>query len=1086
MKTQLNDVSRGPLCLKSGRKSSCCAKKVFFFCLFFMIWAATAVAQQATRVISGTVTDTNGETLPGVSVRLKNTGTVVQTDAKGSFRMPIPSQGGILMFSFVGYTSVEQVVGNSATMNISLSLASTMLDEVVAIGYGTINRRDLTGAVASVKGDELTKAIPFSVNESLQGRIAGVNVNRNDGAPGAGISITIRGTNSFTGSEPLYVVDGIPFTSAQTPAGAEDNFQTINPLSFLNPQDIESIEVLKDASATAIYGSRGANGVVLITTKKGAAGVDKVEFISNTSLASVSKRVDMLDAYHYALFQNEAYANYSTYEGTALTVPFPGEVTLDQVTGREVYTPKPEDYLTGLPEGTAYPTGFRGTNWQDQIFHHAVSQDYTLRFSGGNDKGTYSLSGNYLNQKGIIINSGFKRYNAQLNVERKINDFLLVGTNNNVSYTTFQFGKTNTSGAQPSLISSALYFPPTYPLDDPNSDLRENAINNSNLANPYKTLHSSRDMTYSTRVYTGAYIQLNFTPFLNLRERIGYNYNTNKRETYYGRDINEGRAPIYGRGSIGDNNYKQFTSEAILSFNKVYDEKHSINAMGAFTYEQGDADYQTMSATNFPTDITKNFNLRAGLVPSPLQNGRQENSLMSFLGRVNYSYLGKYLFTASFRRDGSSKFAENNKWANFSSFALAWNAGEESFVKELNVFSNLKLRASYGQTGNQGIGPYGSVYSTVVSNVPINGSILSGFSIDENKGFVDENIKWETTTQYDAGMDMGFWKNRVNVTVDVYLKRTKDLLQSIQIPMSSGFRTMLTNFGTVENKGLEITADASLIQGATFKWDVSGNIAFNRNKILDLPADQYANRLWYPFDQIFLQRNGHAIGTIFGLKEDGFYDSIEEVKADPQYASLSAAEQLAKVGEIKYQNVDDDPSGLSQTTDRAIIGNTNPNYIFGLTNNFSYKKFTLSVFVQGSVGGDILNSNLLKVTMSQLGNIPQFAYDTRWTPDNTENAKWPKANASASRAYLFSDRFIEDGTFVRLKNINLGYTFTPRSKYLSALNLYFSVSNVFTISDYSWFDPDVNSFGGDASRRGVDMNSYPNSRMFTLGLKASL
>ncbi|PQA55629.1 SusC/RagA family TonB-linked outer membrane protein [Siphonobacter curvatus] len=1061
-------------------------KQYYLLLLAFLCLAVTSEGWTQTTTVKGVArAKDTGEVLPGVSILVKGTTSGTVTNAVGVYSLSVPDANATLIFSFVGYTPQEIALAGRTTLDVELESDDKKLNEVVVIGYGQVNRRDLTGSVSTVKGQDLLRNIPVSVNQSLQGQIAGVNVNKGDGAPGGGISMTIRGANSFTGSEPLYVIDGIPFTSAATPAGAEGSMQTINVLANMNPQDIESIEVLKDASATAIYGSRGANGVVLITTKKGKAGKDRVEFTTNLSLGRVSKRIPMLNGYQYALFQNEAYANASKYIGTTLEVPFPGKIGRDPVLGENTYLPGPEDYRDGLPEGTQYPAGFKGTNWQDEVFRPAVTQDYTLSVSGGNDRGTYLISGNYLDQQGVLLNSGFKRYSLQFNLERKIGKLLTIGTSNNIAYTTYQLGKTNTSGAQPSLISSTIFFPSTYPVNDPNSAFRESLINTSNLANPYKTTQSARDFTYSTRVYTTAFAQLNFTPALNFRQRMGYNYNLNSREIYYGRDLNEGRTPVNGFGMVSDNNYSQLTMESILTYIKTFGTKHNINAVAAYTYEKGVSEYKTMSATGFPTDLTKNFNLRAGLRPSPLQNGRNDNALMSVLGRVNYSYDGKYLFTASFRRDGSSKFAIRNKWANFASFALAWNAGEEEFIRNLGVFSTLKVRTSVGQTGNQGIGPYGSIYATTIANVPFGGSEQSGFAVDNGRGLVDPNIKWETTTQYDFGVDFGFMNNRFNVTVDLYKKHTKDLLQTIQIAPSNGFNTMLTNYGTVENKGLEITAVGTLVQQNAFKWDLNANISFNRNKIMDLPADQFAQRLYYSYDNIFIQRNGYPIGTIYGLVEDGYYDDIAEVRADPQFANWSETQLRSKLGEIKYKNMDNNPASISESTDRTIIGNTNPDFTYGFTNNFSYKGFNLSIFFQGVQGGNIVNTNLLKVRMNQLGNVPQWAYDTRWTEDNKADAKWPRADASQVRVMLFSDRYLEDASYLRLKTVNLGYTFKTPVKYVESLNVYGSLGNLLTFSKYSWYDPDVNSFGGDASRRGVDMNSYPNNRTITLGFKAS-
>ncbi|GAB3241295.1 TonB-dependent receptor [Hymenobacter seoulensis] len=1044
---------------------------------------AEVLAQVA---IKGTVTDAaNGEPLPGVSVVVKGTSTGASTGNDGTFALSVPSDNAILVFSYVGFQPQEVALKGQTTINVGLKTDQKALDEVVVIGYGSVKKSDVTGAVASVKTDDLLKTIPTSINQGLQGQVAGVNVNRSDGAPGAGISLTIRGANSFSGgTEPLYVIDGIPFTSpAPTGSSSEAQRQTTNALSYINPQDIESIEVLKDASATAIYGSRGANGVVLITTKKGKAGQDRIELIANTSISEISKRVKVLDAYNYALFQNEAYENAITYNGVAPTIaPFPGVVALDQVTGQMMRQPAPEDFLTGL-QGTSFPDGFKGTDWQDEIFQRAVTKDYTLRMSGGNDKGTYSVSGNMLDQQGIIYNSGFKRYGLQANIARKVHKWIEIGSNNNVTFSNYNLGKTNSAGNEASLVSSALTFPPTYPREDPNQQARENSISWYAAANPYLYTRTAKDKTSSTSIYSASYAQLNFTDYLSFRQNLGVNYNVNNREVYYNRRLQEGRSPRNGYAAVNDDTWRGITLESILNFNKTFAQNHSINAVVAATRETGYSYYRGVSVQNFPDDLLENNNIAAGLDQKNLLSGKGENSLASFLGRVNYGYKGKYLATASFRRDGSSRFTTANKWANFASFALAWNASDEVFIQNLNLFSNLKFRVGYGQTGNQGIGSYETLNILSTANSPVGGVLQSGYANPQYRGYPDPNLRWETTDQYNAGVDMGFMQNRFSVTIDVYKKRTFDLLQRITTPGSSGFGATRTNFGAIENKGLEISGIGALLTTPQFKWDVNANISFNRNRIAELPGDQFAERLYFNADQFFLQRNGQPIGVIYGYQEDGFYDNLAEVIADPQYASQSEAVQRSMIGEIKYKNLDDDPSSIS-LNDRTIIGNTNPDYTFGITNNFTFKNFNLSVFVQGVQGNDIVNTNLYQIRMGKVANIPQFVYDGRWTPENAANATWPKSLAADTRLMRLSDRLVEDGSYVRLKNINVGYVFKNPAKFIEAINVYASVSNVLTFTNYKWFDPDVNAFGSDASRRGVDMNSYPNSRTFTVGVRA--
>ena len=1048
------------------------------------VLAAAPLCAVAQTTVKGTVTDgAKGERLPGVSIVVKGTTRGTTTNSDGTYALALPSTPAVLIFSFVGFQNVERAVNGQTTLDVALE-AQKALDEVVVVGYGTIKKSDLTGSIATVKTEDLLKTIPTSINQGLQGQVAGVQVNRSDGAPGAGISLTIRGTNSFSGSEPLYVIDGIPFTSpAPTSASAgTTSQQSTNALAYINPQDIASLEVLKDASATAIYGSRGANGVVLITTKKGQAGKDKIELIANTSVSQISKRIKVLDAYHYALFQNEAYQNNITYNGAAPgTAPFSGTTVNDLVTGLPVRNPAPEDFLTGL-QGTGYPDGFTGSNWQDEIFRTGLTKDYTLRISGGSDKGSYAISGNVLDQQGTIKGSGYTRYGLQANINRKLYKWLEFGTNNNVTFSNYQLAKSNSNGNESSVVSSALFFPPTYPNSSDAGQLaRENTTNFYAAANPLVYLQQAKDQTASVGIYSSNYVQLQFTPWLSFRQNLGVNYNTNNREVYYGRRLQEGRLPK-GYAYVSDDTWRGITLESILSLNKTFGQNHTINAVAGVTRETGYSYYRNMSATDFPDDILQDNSIGNGATPQRPNSGKRDNSLFSVLGRVNYSYKGRYLATISFRRDGSSKFTTANKYANFASFSAAWNLADEAFIRNLNVFSNLKLRAGYGETGNQGIDSYRTLQLFDYSPYPLAGNPQAGYADPTYRGPADPNLKWETTGQYNVGLDIGVMQNRFNFTVDVYQKHTRDLLQQVVIPLSTGFQLQQTNIGSVENKGLELSGIGTLLTTPRFKWDVNANISFNRNKLMDLPSDQFAQRLYFGADNFFIQRNGQPIGTVYGFVEDGFYDNLAEVKANPLYTNQSEALQRQQIGEIKYKDLDGDPTSLS-ANDRTIIGNTNPKYSYGVTNNFSYRNFNLSVFVQGVQGGDIVNTNLYQIRLGKVANIPQDVYDTRWTPENAANAKWPKPFAGDSRQLRLSNRLIEDGSYVRLKNVNFGYVFNKPTSFIEAINVYGSVSNVFTLTNYSWFDPDVNAFGGDASRRGVDMNSYPNSRTYTLGVR---
>lgn len=1038
--------------------------------LFLMaLWMSShAMAQQT--VVTGLITDAiDSSPLIGANVLVKGTGNGTITNAEGKFSVTVPAGKKLVVVSCIGYRTEEVTLKpNQKVLNVEMKEDTELLDEVVVVGYGTMKKSDLTGAVTSIKSDELMKTNPTSLNQGLQGRIAGVQVNQNDGAPGAGVSIQIRGANSFsTSTEPLYIVDGIPFTTSGMPGTGRDGMlQTANPLSSINPSDIESIEILKDASATAIYGSRGANGVVLITTKKGAQGKDNITFSANFGFSNVVKKIDMLDAFGYANYRNEATLMFNEYENATELLPYPGTSKVDPSTGESVYSPGPEDYRNGT-----YPS----VNWQDQVFETAVSQEYNLNVNGANEKGYYSISGNILDQTGVVHNSGYNRYSFRANVARKVHQWIEIGTNMSFTNSLNKLAKTNSTSD--GIIRGALFYPATSPLNDE----ANNAQLNWYASNPYVYTRAAKDELTTNNFFSSSFLELTPMKDLKIRQNIGYSYNTNVRNVYYNRQTVEGKDPVNGYASKADNWSQNLVLETMATYNKEFNKNHSLNAVVAFSYEKGNYGNNSITATGFPQDLTLDYDMSAALNPGKPKSGRGMTSLVSFLGRVNYNLMSKYLFTASFRRDGSSKFAPGNKWSNFASAAIAWRASEEEFIKQLNVFSNLKVRASYGQTGNQAIGAYATRDYLTIANYPINGALSSGFANLTWRGPANPDLKWETTSQYNFGIDMGFFENRVNFIVDLYYKKTRDLLQNIQIPQSTGFSNMTTNFGNVSNKGLEITGKFYAISNRDFKWDFDANISFNRNKISGLPGDQFAQALWSAADDVFLQRNDMPIGTMFGFVEDGFYDNIAEVRADPYYAKESDAVCKAMIGEVKYKDLD----GVAGITDadRQVIGDTNPDFTFGMTHNFKYKNFSLSFFLQGCVGGDIFNGNLMQVTMSGIGNIPTDIYQSRWTPENRELAKWPKAYSGYGRTMRLSDRYVEDGSYLRMKNINLGYMLKSPFKAIESINVYASVNNAFTISGYSWYDPDVNSFGGDSSRRGVDIFSYPSSRTFSFGVQ---
>lgn len=1056
---------------------------VFAIVLLFII--SSIKPSYGQQYVTGLLRDSvTNEVLQGVTARDVNSTFKAVSDNQGRVQLTNSSTS-VFEFTLIGYKTVtKKLNANQTTVEILMQKQAQQIDEIVAIGYGSVKKKDLTGAVSSIRAEELMKTNPASINQALQGKVSGVVVNQADGAPGAGISIQIRGANSFsTSTEPLYVIDGVPFNGGEAPNTDYATKQTNNPLSMINPRDVVSIDVLKDASATAIYGSRAANGVVLITTKSGSSGKTKVEFSSNISFANAVKKMKVLDAATYAEYRNEQARFGYMYDGKEfvseenLPYPIPGKYSylteIDPVSGLPInidstYYPSPDDFRNGYLGG--------GTNWQDQIFQTAISQDNNLTISGGDNKGQYLFSLGHLNQEGIILNSYYKRYNIRSNINRRVNDWFEFGNNLTASKSLNRLARTNSETY--GVIPSALGFNPTRPVFDPDEPSGVTEDSSTGLSNPYLYVRTAKNILESLNIYNSTFAQLNIGSAFKLRQNLGYGYSQNKRNVYYNRHISGGTSPINGYGSQSDNYYESLTSESLLMFNKDFASLHHIDGVLGWSLENVRWGGKGMSGSGFPNDISEENDMGAAIIQNPNTSSKGKSSLMSYFGRVNYTFNEKYLFTSTFRRDGSSRLSPQGRWSNFSSVALAWRISDEEFIKNLDVFDLLKLRLSYGQTGNQGISAYATRSRMTSQQYPMNGALMPGFAEDRWGGPAAPNLKWETTNQYNIGLDVSFLNNRINLVSDIYYKKTKDLLQYAFIPLSTGFSSIATNYGNVENKGVEVSGNFLLIDKSRFKWTMDANISFNTNKISGLDADQFSDVAW-GIESMFLRRNEHAIGTLYGYQEDGYFKNEAEVRAYPLYKNESDSKIKSMIGQVKYKDTNGDQ--VIDDRDKIIIGNTNPNFVYGVTHSFSYDKFSFSFFLQGVQGADILNVNLKSYDMAGSENMPQFVWDNRWTPENRENAQFPRADNTFTRSLKASDRLVEDGSYLRLKNVSLGYQFAQPFKYLEAINLNFSVNNLFTITKYRWFDPDVNAFGNDPSRRGVDMASYPTARTFMLG-----
>lgn len=1029
-----------------------------------LMWSLCTFAQ---TTITGRVMDgASNESAIGATVMVVGTTVGTVSDFDGNFTLEVPDGKFILQVSMVGYkTQVINIRGKNH-IDVTLQEDTQEMDEVVVVGYGTMKKRDLSGSVSQIKSEDLLAGGGTDVAVSLSGKIAGVDVKESDGAPGSGVSITVRGANSFTtSSQPLYIVDGVPFgtdPNGVPQSGANDGHnQSQNPLSMINPNDIEKIEVLKDASATAIYGSRGANGVVIITTRKGQQGKPKVELNIRAGIQQIARKVKMLDAYHYALYQNEAAANSRAYEGGTQRDPYRGEWDYPYVGSAFVYSqgkynPSPEDFLNPGLRTDQYGNvdEVAGTDWQDQIYRLGWSQEYNASVSGGTDKGYYAFSGSYADQRGIIKNTGYQRYTLSINTAWHITKWLEIGTSQHFTHAKTDFQRTNSENT--GIIRSSLIFPPTYGPHQQTEQLDEL---NWLAANPVNYINGAKDQLKQISWFSSSFVEFTIQPWLKLRQNLGLGYNDGHRSTYYDRHTQEGKSPTNGKAGKASNIWKSLTAETLLTFDHKFNDNHSINAVLGVTFERGEGSSESMTATNFPNDLTKDADMSLALDRSVLRSSHTVQSLESYLARVNYTLMGRYLFTASARVDGSSSFAAKHKWAPFFSGAFAWRMIDEAWMQNQEVLSNWKWRVSYGQTGNQAIGAYRTLTVLEAANYPYTGTLESGEAMIDWRGPTNPDLKWETTDQVNAGLDVGFLNNRINLTFDYYYKRTRDLLQNVTIPSSSGFSQMMVNSGHVINQGFEFSLGAEVIDLNDWKWHIDANLSLNRNRIGGLKGDQYATALWSKADQVFLQRNGCPIGTLYGYKEEGI---------DPA------------TGEIIYADLNGD--GAVTEADRTIIGNTNPDFTGSLTSRLSWKGLSLSFMLQGSYGNDIFNYNLTDITMSNIGNITQEAYNHRWTADNPYGALWPKATAGYNRTWLISNRYVEDGSFLKIKYITLSYEWYQPAKWIEKIHVDFTVNNVWTFTKYSWFEPDVNAGGINASCPGVDSYSYPSARSYALTL----
>lgn len=990
--------------------------KVFkALCLVMALSMAQNIMAQGKTKVSGVVTDESNEPLIGVSVLTKGNSSIgTVTDVDGKYTIEVSSPGTVLVFSYLGYETTERMVGNKHTIDVMLKSSYSDLDEVVVVGYGTMKKSDLTGSVSKLSSEQFKSGNELSAQQLMQGVFAGVNISQNSGKPGGSTTIRVRGGTSVNASnEPLYVIDGVPIDA--TAGNSQANISTYNndffdqeaanPLSMLNPNDIESIDVLKDASATAIYGSRGANGVIMITTKKGKAGVQQLNYGYSIGFSSQAKKLDMLSGDQYRQACKDL--------------------------------------------GVSYIDGGENHNWQDEVMRTALQQSHYLSFMSGGEYTNYRASLNYSDQDAIMRGSYQENYSGRININHTALDGKLkLALNMNYGEThARQAPVSSTVGSE--MGSSMLYeiyvFNPTLPVHTEDGDFYDMA---PYRVNPHSFESELIDKRVNKRFIGNLKADWNFYKPFTFEVNLGYTNNSQDRNSYISKSNLLGNST---NGRVTVQRLKDYSKllEMVLKYNQSFGE-HSIDAMAGYSYQYFWNEGLTTSAYGFLTDDFKWYNIAAAQTIESQTSYAESNKLISFYGRVNYNYGGRYLFTATVRHDGSSRFGADNKWGTFPSFAGSWRISQEKFFKS-DVVSNLKLRVSWGLTGNQEIGNYNSIQTLSAASW---GYIFGGEkqTVVLPQQYANPDLKWETTSQTDIGLDFGLFNNRIRGSIDWYYKQTKDLLLSVAVPSPSLITTQLANVGEVRNTGLEIELAADLIKTKDFSWDATFNFATNKNKLTSLSNSKWSGDevLWAPcngqglsgqYSQLIMV--GEPLGTFYGKRFIGLDENGMEMYAN---------------------------DGKSE-----IIGCAQPDFTYGLATTLRYKKWSLALNFRGSQGNDVYNNT-----------ANNFMY-LNSLPGRNVLVSALTSGISTAQAKTYSSQFIEDGSFFRLDNLTLAYDFEVPVLKITHARAYFTAQNLFCITGYDGLDPEVNTdtAGNGGSVLGVDYLSYPRSRTFLFGINVT-
>ncbi|MEM8523459.1 MAG: TonB-dependent receptor [Bacteroidota bacterium] len=997
----------------------------------------------AVITVSGLIIDDEtNEPLIGVNITVQGTGKGTISDIDGSFAIEV-EEGQTLVFQYVGY-EIQEVKAKSANLGtIRLAADAKQLKEVVVVGYGTQKRSDLTGSLSSI-GEEELKALPSTgLDQALQGRAAGVFVTQNSGAPGGGVSVRIRGIASTLSAEPLYVIDGIPVVNDNQ--GTSANFgeldgggQNSNALNTINPNDIESIEILKDASATAIYGARAANGVVLITTRRGKKGNSTITFDTYYGIQEIARTIPVLNLREYAEYFNQTNG---------------GGIGIDEFANPE---------LLG-----------EGTNWQNAVFREAGMQNYQLSLSGGSEKTRFALSAGYHKKEGIVIGSDFTRLSSKINIDHNFNDKIRIGnsllvsrTNENITF------NDNSSG----VIYTALLMVPSAPVRNVDGTFAEPQSEIVlQFDNPVARALDTKDQNKKTRVLANIYAEVDLFPFLKYRTEFGTDVNYSNHNTFF---PSFQRGNFFGRSGVRRNlsNGLFWINKHLLTLNKSLGEKHNLTALAGYEVQEGSFEWLFASRENLPTNDLRELNLGDA--------GQQQNgggaghwALLSYFGRFNYNFDERYLLTGTLRVDGSSRFGPNNRYGRFPSAAFAWRASNEPFLKNVEALDNLKVRVGVGAVGNQEIGLYSYSANLRAYNVALGDQLISGFAPDN---IANPDVRWESSFQTNIGIDLGLFNNRIELIADYYIKRADGMLLPALLPTTAGgLNPPFVNIGEIENRGVELALNTVNVRGA-FNWRSSANFTVNRNEVKNLGS---TGNLVGIIQRIPVTRTeeGRPISQFYGYVMDGIFQSQAEVTESP------FQQDGTRAGDIKFKDLNND--GVINEADQTFLGNPIPDFTLNLTNNIDYKGFDFSFFLQGVYGNEILNLVRRDIEgMASPGNQARVVKD-RFTNQNPSQTIPRPTGSDPNANRRISDRFIEDGSFLRIKNITLGYTFPNellKKASIRSLRAYVSSQNTYTWTNYSGYDPEVGSFNQNPLINGVENGRYPIARSVTFGLSLGL